>query len=120
MSIYDKTANEKSFYKKNAVFLKCKLVTHVGKCVTINCIVCGEFTFFSSEPIFPFLKIFNSLAQWIDFAVWILLFSYYTNIQLNTVTYIITGYQGVTLLAIHNSMSRKLMQIMKTVTGLHT
>ena len=93
MSIYEKAANEKSFYKKNAVFLKCELVTYVGKCGTINCIVHGEFTFFSSLSVSPFLKIFNSLTQWIDFAAWILLFSYYTNtIQLNTVTYIITGY----------------------------
>ena len=59
----------------------------------MNCIVRGEFTFFSSESVSLFLKIINLLAQRINFAVWIQLFSYYTNtIQLNTVIYIITGY----------------------------
>ena len=76
------------FIRKIRFFFKCKLVTYFGKCETINCIVRGEFTFFSSASVSPFPKIFNSQAQWINFAVWIQLNSYYTNpIQLNTVTY---------------------------------
>ena len=63
MSIYEKTANEKSFYKKNTVFLKCELVTCVGKCGTINFIVRGEFTFSSSASVSLFLKICNSLSK---------------------------------------------------------
>ena len=87
MTICEKTANEKSFYKKNAVCFKSKVVTYFGKCRNINYIVLGRFTFFSSESVSPFFKIFNSLPQWINFTLWILLFSYYTKtIEVNIAT----------------------------------
>ena len=58
MRVYKKTTNKISFYKENAV--KWELVTYFGKCESIDGVIRGEFTFFSSELFSPFIKIFNS------------------------------------------------------------